>query len=324
MAGPKLRVQSAETEAAAWHQRLGERSVSAETLDAFFVWRRTPANADAYRRVEQVWSGAKGLAPAPAIQSAVEDAMNRRVKPRPRLISAGPWVGLAALAAAGMLAVGAWTWLGSRGVYETAVGEQRIVQLEDGSSVRLDTGSRIRVRYSQGTRRLDLEEGQALFTVAHDTARPFIVQAGDATVTAVGTVFEVRRDDDAATVTLVSGAVDVGAGAAGEKRRMSAGHQARVTPAGATMAEVDVRAETSWTDGRIVFRDTPLRVAVAEVNRYLTSKVELDAQTLGEVRVNGVFKTGDRDAFVSVASEVFDLKATPGQGGSVRLSERSK
>lgn len=325
MAGPKMRVETAETEAATWHLRLGERTVSPQTLEEFFAWRRVPRNADAYRRVEQVWNEAKTLAPAPGIQMAVDAALSRKARPGRWSGFAGPVLGIAALAGAGMLALGAWTWLEDRGVYETNVGEQRVVQLADGSSVRLDTDSRIRVRFSKGIRRLELESGQALFTVAHDTARPFVVEAGTASVTAVGTVFEVRRDGGDATVTLVSGAVDVGDGSARHgKSRMSAGQQARVTPAGAVTKPVDVQAETSWTEGRIVFRDTPLRVAVAEVNRYLTAKVELDARDLDGVRVNGVFKTGDRDAFVSVASEVFHLKASPGQDGSIRLSEGGK
>lgn len=144
-------------------------------------------------------------------------------------------------------------------------------------------------------------------------------------MTAVGTVFEVRRDGEIATVTLVSGVVDLGGRrvARGESR-MTAGQQARVTASSAVTAPVDVQAETSWTEGRIVFRDTPLRLAVAEVNRYLTDEVVLDAGALDGVRVTGVFKTGDRDAFVSVASEVFDLRISPGRGGSVRLSERGK
>ena len=101
-----------------------------------------------------------------------------------------------------------------------------------------------------------------------------------------------------------------------------AGQHTRVTAREVAVRSVDVQAETSWTDGRIVFRDTPLRLAVAEVNRYLTAKIELEATSLDAVPVNGVFRTGDRDAFVSTASQVFELEVTPGPDGTVRLSER--
>jgi transmembrane sensor len=105
---------------------------------------------------------------------------------------------------------------------------------------------------------------------------------------------------------------------------MTAGNKAEVSASGAVIAPVDVQTETSWTDGRIVFRDTPLRVAVAEVNRYLTDKVELAPGTLDQVRVNGVFKTGDREAFVSTASAVYPLQVSHGADGTVRLTERPK
>lgn len=322
MTNPKIRVEAAETEAAAWHARLGERNVSTATIEEFFAWRAAPANAEAYRRVEKVWADTGSLAGDPAIGAALDAAMSRRTGQARPVRLPRTLLGLAAVAGAAALAIGSWTWLQGRTVFATDVGEQRLVQLADGSSVRLDTASRIRVRYEGDRRLVDLEHGQALFTVAHDRSRPFVVQAGEARVTAVGTVFDVRRNGTAVSVILVSGAVDVAPGEGRAARRMAAGQHAKVTPAGIATRIADVPAETGWTDGRIVFRDTPLREAVAEVNRYLTAKIELDAAGPGAVPVNGVFRTGDRDAFVSTASQVFDLEASPGPDGSVRLSAR--
>lgn len=323
MTSPKVRVDAAETEAAAWHARLGARNVSTATIEEFFAWRSAPANAEAYRRVEKVWADAGSLADDPVILEALDAAMSRkaggvRSARLPRTL-----LGLAAVGAAAALAIGGWTWLQAKTVFATGVGEQRLVQLADGSSIRLDTASRIKVRFAGDRRLVDLERGQALFTVAHDPTRPFIVEAGEARVTAVGTVFDVRRDGKAVRVILVSGAVDVApAGEGRAVQRMAAGQHARVTSEGLVARVVDVHAETSWTDGRIVFRDTPLRQAVDEVNRYLTAKIVLDAASLDAVPVNGVFRTGDRDAFVSTASRVFDLEASPDPDGSVRLSAR--
>lgn len=320
MAGPKRRVTNAETEAAEWHSRLGERSVATQTIKDFFAWRESPENADAYRRVELAWGQTRKLADEPQMIAALDETLTRaarkRAKPR-RVVAA-----LVAVTAAAALAIGGWFWFGDGAVFSTSVGEQRVIQLADGSSIRLDTDSRVRVRFDHDRRRVDLENGQALFTVAHDTQRPFVVHAGDAQVTAVGTVFDVRRLGDGANVTLVSGIVEVAGG--GKAQRMSAGNRALVTDRGTRTAPVDVVAETSWTESRIVFQDRPLREAVAEVNRYLTAKIELDADAKGGEPVNGVFKTGDRDAFVSTASEVFGLRVSDGPNGSVRLSERGK
>lgn len=325
MAGPNVRVETADREAAAWHQRLGAPGVSTATIEEFFAWRQTLDNAEAYRRVELIWGQSAALAGDPAIGAAIDAALSRRGRAGDRRRAWAPIIGLAAVGAAFALAFGGWSWIEARTVFSTSVGEQRVVQLADGSSVRLDTNSRIRVRFDGDRRLLELESGQALFTVAHDAARPFVVQAGEAVVTAVGTVFDVRREGQGASVTLVSGIVDIAArGMARRPERMTAGHEARVTAAGATTRVADVAIETSWTDGRIVFRGTPLSEAVAEVNRYLTVKVELDAARLAQAPVNGVFKTGDREAFVSTASEVFGLQVSIKPDGTVRLSERGK
>jgi len=321
MANPTVRVETAEAEAAAWHDRLGARSVTTQEIEDFFAWRRTPANADAYRRLEAFWAQTKNLADNKDIARAVDDAMSRRAERRPRLPRTS--LGMVAVGAAFVLAFTGWGWWQGRTTFATSVGEQRIVQLADGSSVRLDTDSRIRVRFAADQRLIELEAGQAMFDVAPDRERPFVVQAGDARVTAVGTVFDVRREAGGASVTLVSGVVDVVSGRE-QATRMSAGHQARVAPRETRIEVVDVALETSWTDGRIVLRDTPLREAVAEVNRYLTAKVELAPGRLEGVAVNGVFKTGDRDAFVSTVSGGLDLQATRKANGSIMLAERAK
>lgn len=318
MPKPKVRVEPAETEAAAWHGRLGEPRVSAETIEAFFSWREAPGNAEAYRRVEKAWAGAGDLVDDPDMVEAVEAAMTRRGDG-----ARGPanrsWVLGAAVCASVALAATAWVLLQDRNVYQTSVGETRVVQLADGSSVRLDTGSRMQVRFDGDRRLIDLEQGQALFTVVHDASRPFVVAAGTAQVTAVGTVFDVRRDNGEVRVTLVSGAVDV-AGEARKTERLTAGRQARVTGKAVGVRAVDIAVETSWAEGRIVLRDVPLKQAVAEVNRYLTDKIELDAPGREAETVSGVFRTGDRDAFVSAAVEGLGLRSSGGKGGGVRLT----
>lgn len=322
MTNPKIRVERAETEAAAWHAKLGVKPVSSDTIKEFFAWREDPAHAEAYRRVHKAWTDTGRLVADPELQRVFDEAMTRRSK----AVAARPRRTLIGFAAAGaglalVLAVGTWSWLEAKTQFATAVGEQRLVQLADGSSVRLDTDTRVKVRFDHARRVIVLEQGQALFNVAHDAGRPFLVRAGDTQITAVGTIFDVRRDQADVRVTLVQGIVEV-AGGEGSRApsRMTAGHQTRVTAAGTATKAVDVETATSWADGRIVFRNTPLRAAVAEVNRYLTQKVELDADAKADVPVSGVFKVGDRDAFVSTAAAVLELKVSAGEGGTVRLS----
>lgn len=94
-------------------------------------------------------------------------------------------------------------------IYATALGEQRSIQFEDGSTVELNSRSKIRVKYSKQERDVELIEGQALFHVAHDTARPFIVAVGATRVRAVGTQFDVYKKSNGTVVTVVEGRVAV-------------------------------------------------------------------------------------------------------------------
>jgi transmembrane sensor len=319
MAGPKVRVETAEREAAAWHGRLGAKSVSTETLQAFFAWRQAPENAEAYRRVESAWTGGAALRNDADLLQATSAALNRRPdRARRRWIASAVAVGAAVAVVA---TVGLRLPFGS--VYETGIGEERIVQLADGSSLRLDTGTRVTVKFDRGRRLVSLESGQALFTVAHDARRPFVVEAGAAEVTAIGTVFGVRRDAAEVRVVLVEGAVRV-VDDKGASERMSAGEQLEVSPARMTRKAADVGVETGWVEGRIQFRDASLPEAVAEVNRYLTRKIELAPGAGRGDTVNGLFKTGDREAFVATASDVFDLRASERADGTILLEPRIK
>lgn len=324
MSNPTVRVEAAETEAAEWHARLGTTVVATQTIEDFFDWRARPGNAEAYRRVEQVWNDSRGLGADPEIAEALKGARERGQR-RSRS-SAGRrsvlYSGLAA-ATAVALAIGGGFWWTQRGVFETGIGEQRVVQLDDGSTVSLDTDSRMRVRFVADERRIDLEQGQALFTVAKDADRPFVVNAGGTEVTAVGTVFDVRRTGQAVRVTLVSGVVEVAVpDAVAPPRRMMAGQQARTSVRGITLKAVDTTAETSWTTGRLIFTDMPLEQAVSEMNRYLTEKIEIDDPAIRSVAVNGVFRAGDRDAFVAASSDVMGLIARPKADGSIGLARR--
>ncbi|HVI33750.1 FecR family protein [Phenylobacterium sp.] len=317
----------ARSEAAAWFARLGRQAVTTDALRAFRDWRRTPANAQAYAEVERTWAKAGTLAQDPEIRAATHAALDRRPRSRTAGLPRGPlaWgaAGLAALALAAALRFGPGL---AAPAYDTGVGEQRLVVLEDGSRVRLNTDSRVRIRFHDDRRRVELVRGQAFFEVAHDPARPFTVDAGAADVRALGTRFDVRRLDGTVQVTLVEGSVRVQADAARADDETHAawtlapGQQLTVAPGRAAAPRpADTAGATSWTTGRIVFRETPLAAAVAEVNRYAPHKISLEAPALAAAPVNGVFDTGDTEAFVAAASSLFGLEARRAPDGAVVL-----
>lgn len=314
-----------EKEAADWFARLNKLSITTKALEDFHAWRRDPAHDAAYERIEALWETAGRLSKHPDtardIAAAIARGRRRRrfawLRSRPTQVG----IGLAAVATAAALAF-AFT-LERPEPYSTGLGEQRLVSLVDGSRLRLDTSTEVRVTFKPDGRQVELVRGQAFFDVAHDAARPFVVVAGDQSIRALGTRFDVRKEAGDVRVTLVQGAVEVS--------RQSDGATWRLAPGQALAARgrvvdppraVDVPTVTSWTSGRLVFRSTPLAEAVAEVNRYSADKIVLETAQLQSVPVSGVFDVGDTRAFVSAVSELFNLRAVE-TGSGYRLEPRA-
>lgn len=325
MSDPQSARGVADQEAADWHVRLGERPVSIETLRAFAVWREAPANAEAYRRIETLWRQSGALSGDADIRAVTGEVL-RTSRKRPRRSGRSRLVPvLAALAL--LLAGGAALaiWIPNRGLYVTGVGEQRVVQLQDGSRLRLDTDTRLRVVLNGGERRILLEQGQARFEVAHDPARPFRVLAGATEVTALGTVFDVRRASDGARVTLVEGSVAVTHSTPGEGGawRLAPGQRVRTDRRDARPEPVDAAVVEGWAQGQLVFRGVPLGEAVDEVNRYLPQKIVLPAGAPRSTPISGVFAAGDGPAFRAAVSDLFDLDLRTDPKGPVEAGRPS-
>ena len=311
-------------EAAGWLARLNTTKISNSDLDAFWAWRRDPLNRAAYERIEDFNAAARRLKDDPDMKAAVHEAMTRR-----------PWWRdiLAALAfprgalVTGALAAGVAAVLllapdrgGER--HTTEVGEQVMVRLVDGSKVQLNTDSALRVRYGKSERRLVLERGQAFFDVAHDPARPFVVDAGKASVRALGTRFDVRRSDGEVEVTLAQGRVEVTPEQANARTwTLSEGQHIRIAPDHSDVApsSTDLAVATAWTSGRMFFHDTPLAQAVAEVNRYNRKKILLGAGAPRDMKINGAFDAGDTEGFVAAAAEGLGLEVARKADGVIEL-----
>lgn len=328
----EAKARRARDEAAAWYAKLNGPRIGNAELAAFYDWRSDTLNDAAYTQIEALATGARALADDPRLQAIAEAAVRR---PRE---SAGPlaWLGArpvtsagfgAALTAAAVVAALLLAQTGQQ-TYRTAVGERRAISLADGSTVELNTDSQVRVRLSRTRRDLTLDRGQAMFAVAHDADRPFIVKAGDTAVRAIGTRFEVYKAQDAVRVTLAEGRVQVtqGRGKPGGQAVtppapviLTAGQRVDMGLAPGRPVAVDVAAATGWTSGRLTFKDTRLAEAVAEINRYSRRRVVLGAGAPADERVNGVFDTGDTDAFVAGMTAALDLRSAPRADGSVEL-----
>ena len=217
--------------------------------------------------------------------------------------------------------------------FETAVGERSTVVLPDDSIVTLNTDTLLEVRFAEGSdvRRVVLQRGQAHFDVETDP-RPFEVLAGGRRIEALGTAFDVRIDTELGVlVTLLEGRVAIDEGgdhAAVEDSQSSAGETpSDAKPALPTVLQageqlivrpnepqqvipVDVERIVGWREGRLVFRDDPLREVVKEINRYSTRKLFVDDdERLEGIQIGGVFKAGSTESFVAAVEEFYPVEA---------------
>jgi len=203
---------------------------------------------------------------------------------------------------AGLLAIGglAWRYYANQDVtYSTLVGEQRTVQLPDGSHMQLNTHSTVATAFQPQERHIHLLEGEAMFHVAKDPGRPFIVDSADGRVVAVGTAFNVRADAAKTTITVVEGKVRVSNGSR-DDIFVSGGEQVVITrgapPSAKTFPNTD--SVTAWTKRKIVFENTAMSDAVAEFSRYSAKRVVLVDEALRSRRISGVFASNDLQSLV--------------------------
>jgi len=149
-----------------------------------------------------------------------------------------------------------------------------------------------------------------------------VVTAGDTVVTALGTRFDVRRlEDGHARVILVEGRVQVSdARSQGPDVVLAPGQELLTTPALPAVRTVDAARATSWTTGRLVFEGMPVRSAVAEVNRYSTRKIELDAPQIAAIPVSGAFDAGDVDGFVAALVDLYGVTSDTRRDGTIVLT----
>jgi transmembrane sensor len=289
-----------------------------------------PRFADAWRRVEGAWKTVGSFATSPELMALREQAIARTRRATARRWrypgARSPWKLAAALAG---LAVALATAvqispLGYRpGVYRTSLGEQRIVDLPDGSRVALDARTRLRVQFSQDARVITLTDGQAQFNVAQDPARPFKVLAGGRAIVALGTVFTVAYMDREVNVAMLEGKVAVVPEVRGSLApiELAAGEGLHVTRSGETLVtrKADLEAATAWREGKIIFHSETLADAVARLNRYSRVRIEIQSAELAGMKVSGVFEAGDTAAFSEAVESYLPVTVDRSSAGVIRL-----
>ncbi len=223
---------------------------------------------------------------------------------------------------------------GKLGFYETVAAEHRAVDLADGSRIELGAASALSVNFSGSRRTVVLEQGEALFEVAKDKDRPFVVVAGSGTITAVGTAFNVRRDTDRVVVTVTEGIVEV----AQARRRpatlppdvpvaedmspaaettLTAGERAAYDAGGLRrLDDVTPEAATGWREGRLRYRAEALKHVISDVDRYSDKQIIL-GDGVGELVFTGTVFQDEADDWLMGLEQVFPVEVVPMDGNRV-------
>ena len=221
--------------------------------------------------------------------------------------------------------------------YQTAVGEQQKVLLDDGSTLILNTDSQVKVIYSAKQRLLLLNRGEIHIDVAHDTSRPLRVVANDKVVQAVGTAFDVRLLNSNVKVWVTEGRVAIADNkhvanpAALEKEPLnnpnlfiSKGEKAILSNLNQQVEKIsdgEMTAQLSWQQGNIVFRGETLDEAVLEFNRYSDKTFVIHDPSLKHIRIAGVFKIGDTPSLLSTLHNNFDIQYEYDRANKILLTK---
>lgn len=314
----------------------------------------SPLHRAAFLRLSCAWSRASALRKLRPLDQRVDpdllakpsreldnEAEGRTERPPARLRRfAWRRVGLAAAVSTAAVVCVAIAWQTTRefsgAVHETGFGNTELVALADGSTIRLNSDSQVRIRYTKSLRSIELERGEALFEVAPDVRRPFRVSAGTTRTTAADSRFAVRRKSaDIVEVQVAKGLVvfeRVRASSPFAKvgarftRTLWAGYTAAANPRGVTVRNVGtaaVQRHMAWVTGQVSFLGETLAEAVLEINRYSPRRLVIADPRIANLRVSGTFNLTDHSSFVASLEHPLKVRAlrTPARerGSPIRL-----
>lgn len=338
-------------QAAQWIVRL-DRGLSRPEQDELQKWlAASPRHRELLLRTAELWDKT-GILSDIADLFPLPSTHRRHSRKRAYALAAG----ILAIAGIGSLRL----WSGSHGpggpdpalpspqaltaAFGTAIGEQRRVDLPDGSILHLNTDSQIQVRFQAGRRDVELLRGEALFSVAKDPGRVFTVKVGDSEFRAVGTAFNLRMDPARGVqLTVTEGRVRVvvpattmpadttasaGAGlpakAAPTEITVDAGKAVTVAATAQTVEPLraaELEAATAWTRGMILFEAEPLGRAIQEISRYSALRFIIEDRSINDIPVSGYFRTGDIDGLIGTLEGNFPVTVQR-EGDAVRLRAR--
>jgi transmembrane sensor len=317
-ASDTLELRAIRAQAAVWVTDLHGPERSPELEAGVRRWlAEDPRHAQAFELATDAWQRSGNL---PARLEEPRPAIPLAASTRVRHASRATRVGLAGASVLALVLAAAFYLLKDPSL-STGYAEQKTVELSDGTQVTLNANSRVSVDYTDRLRKVTLTRGEALFNVTKHQSRPFVVVIGSRKVIALGTNFDVRRDDTrepSFTVTLIEGRVAIEPLAAPDLIPLSAmdaitlldpGQRLRFAAnAPDAVDSPSIDKVTAWQRGQLIFEDTSIREAAKEFNRYGKRRLTIDPSVSEKLRVGGVFRIGDPDSFAHAMANAYRLR----------------
>ncbi|HEY8508022.1 MAG TPA: FecR domain-containing protein [Steroidobacteraceae bacterium] len=308
------------SEASEWLLRLQSPDRTEAEYEEWLQWCDAhPENFAAFETVRRKWNDLDALKALP-----LEPARRARRWSVPR------WAIAASLIL--VFGAGAIVWHVSRDAAPAADAistgyANRTATLPDGSTMILGAQSLVNMDFNRDSRRIDLSSGEAYFSVRHDAERPFIVQAGAVSVTAIGTAFDVRRNQEKVTVTVEEGTVEVRGATQNDEEavwRAEAGYQLvySVVNRTASLASVDPATALSWRHGEFAYIHEPLSSVVEDLNRYSARKIRIADPQIGEIPFTGTAFAPSLDGWLAAVEAAYPIDVRESPAGEIILSAR--
>ena len=231
-----------------------------------------------------------------------------------------------AIAASILLVVGVQTYR-QTGIehYQTAKGEQKTIFLADGSQIVLNTDSEMTIELQMFQRKVGLNRGEALFSVAHNPIRPFEVSVGNGKIRDIGTRFDVYAQGTKVDVAVLEGEVEIITEHQQKKHALNAGQAASFDYQGIISANAmpNPKALTAWEQGKLIFDEQPLENVLNQITRYHSVQFQILDPKIRALKISGTFKTANLQLLLDTLEAGFPIRAKSIDAQHIRLERAS-
>lgn len=308
--------ETVREQAAAWFVRVQDAPRDTALQKQLRAWLASDErHRQEYEHLCRVWQAADFI-PRQRLEALCQPDPVQQL-PRRRFVRQALAASVALLALG--LGWGGWHYqqLNHQGSLQTAFNERRQVELPDGSHLELNGSTRLQVDFSAGQRHIRLSAGEVMFSVAHDSARPFVIDTAQGSVTVTGTRFDVRLDPDSTRVAVEQGSVRV-QGRGASLAQLTAGQGSHIDARGQVAAPyaVNAAAVTAWRQGKLVFDNATLAEVVAEASRYRSQPLRVAPGKVAQMRLSSTFSTDDTDALLRALPSILPVAIKAHEDGS--------